>query len=158
MPNLVEYMKIVNGLSPIDVDTAPTTEDYVSMKNYGHCTVILTLGVTGSACTITLKQASDVAATGEKALGFSWVWVNAAVGTDDILVKTAVTSNTFDTSTADGLMYVMEIDAETLDVSGGFDCMRIDVGASTGATIASCVYVLSEPRYAQATPPTAVVD
>ena len=156
---LVEMFKLVTGIAPIVPST--TTPDYVSLKNYQHFTAIITVKnattVTGSA--ITLKQATAVAGTGEKALAFTSMWGNVDTGASDTLVKTAVTSNTFttdDTNSKD-LKYVVEVDASQLDVAGGFDCIRVGTDDATAATL-NVEYLLSNARYAQATPPSAIVD
>jgi len=148
-------------LAPILPSTS--TPDYVSLKHYQHATIILTVDnattVTGSA--ITVKQASAVAGTGEKALSVDWVWLNIDTGSagGDVLVKTAVTSDTFttDATNAKNLIYVLEIDAAELDVANGFDCIRLGTGDATAA-ICSAVYVLSGSRYKSSTPPAAITD
>jgi len=156
---LIDKVKIVNGFSPVDIDAEATTGDYVSMKNYNHCTIILTLGVTGAASSITVQQATSVAGTSAKNLTVTEMYANEAVGTNDTLVTTAVTSNTFDTSTDDGLMYVIEVDAAELDLANGFDCLALACSDPGAETFGSCVYVMSEPRYeAGDAMPTAITD
>ena len=155
---LVESTKIVTGLAPITPSTS--TPDYVSMKNYHHLTIIILADnattVTGSA--ITVKQASDVAATGEKALTMANMWSNIDTGASDTLVKTAVTSDTFttDLTNAKNLMYVIEIDASELDVANSFDCVRCGTGDAI-ASVLSVTYILSR-GYMGATPPAAITD
>jgi hypothetical protein len=155
----VEIEKPVTGLAPITPSTS--TPDYVSMKNAGHLTIYIladnSTSVTGSA--ITLKQATAVAGTSEKALGFSHVWANEDTGAGDTLTKTTVTSDTFTTDDTDNknLLYVIEIDAEDLDTDNGFDCVRVGTGDASG-TVLSVLYVLKELRYKQSTPPAAITD
>lgn len=147
MRQLIQEAHIVQALQPLSVSTV--TPDYVSLKNYQHVTAIISLTCsTGvAACAVTLKQATAVAGTNEKALGFSYVWKNEDIATSDTLVKTAVTSNTF-SSTADvkEKLFVIEVDTDTMDVDGGFDCFRVAL-ADAAATVASVVYVLSQPRF-----------
>ncbi len=156
---LVDSAKVVTGLAPITPSTS--TPDFVSMKNWGHLTAIICVDngntVTGSA--ITLKQDVVVAGSSEKALAFSKVWANVDTGASDALVETAVTSNTFTTNTtnAKNLLYVIEVDAADLDVTNGFDCVRVGTGDAAN-TVLSVVYVLSNPRYADASTTTAITD
>lgn len=156
---LVESTKIVAGLCPITPSTS--TPDYVSMKDYRHFTAIIQVDnattVTGSA--ITLKQATAVAGTSEKALAFTKVWANTDIDASDALVETVVTSNTFTTDATNNknLMYVIEVDASELDMANGFDCIRVGTGNATAAVV-SVTYILSQPRYKGTTPPTAIVD
>lgn len=158
---LVDSAKVVTGLAPVVPSSA--TPDYVSLKDYGHLTAIITVKnattVTGSA--ITLKQATAVAGTGEKALSFTSVWQNidtAAAG-GDALTETAVASDTFTTNATNSkdLLYVIEVDASQLDINNGFDCIRVGTGNAVAATV-SVMYVLSGARYSQATPPAAITD
>jgi len=127
------------------------TEDYVSLKGAKYVTVILQLdnATTVTGTTVTLKQATDVAATGEKALAFSTVYVNADTAASDAFTKTAVTSSTFDTATTDNknLLYVICVDASTLDTANDFDCFRVDVTGGANS-VAAGIYVLSGQRYA----------
>lgn len=148
--NLTDIAKIVQG-SPIIGALATTNGDcdYVSLKNFDRCTIIITVDnattVTGGA--ITLKQASDVAGTGEKALAFDKMFANVDTGAGDTLTETAVTSNTFTTNTTNdkNLMYVIEVKAEDLDVANGFDCLRVDA-LSMASAVGSVLYVLHGAR------------
>lgn len=156
---LVSTTKIVTGLAPILPSTS--TPDYVSLKDASHFTAVILVDnattVTGSA--ITLKQATAVAGTSEKALAFTKMWANTDTGASDALVETAVTSNTFTTDSTNNknLMYVIEVDANELDTNGGFDCIRVGTGDATAA-VTSVTYILSGLRYPQATPPAAITD
>ena len=132
---------------------------YVSLKNYRkiRITVDILNGTTVTGSTITLKQATAVAGTGEKALGFARMLANIDVAAAVAMTETAVTSNTFTTDTTNSklLRYVIDVDADTLDVAGGFDCIRLD---GTGAVnhLACCVtYDLYGARYSGS---SAVVD
>lgn len=147
---LTEQVKPVIGLDPVVPSTS--TPDYVSLKNFERCCVIVLVKnattVTGSA--ITLKQATAVAGTSEKALSFTKVYRNldtAAAG-GDVLAEAAVTSDTFTTLTTNSknAMYVMEVKAEDLDVNNGFDCIRAGTGDATAATI-TVLYLLFGAKF-----------
>ena len=118
------------------------------MKNYQHLTILISLTCsTGvAACAVTLKQDDSVAGSSEKALGFDWVWKNENI-TAETLTKTAVTSDTFSTAVnVAEKLYVIEVDSDSLDVDNGFDCVRVAL-ADAAATVASVVYILSQPRF-----------
>lgn len=156
---LLEQAKIVTGLAPIAPSSS--TPDYVSLKAHPKCTVVLMVDngatVTGSA--ITLKQATAVAGTSEKALAFDKVWANTDTGAGDTLTETTVSSNTFTTDNTDNknLLYIMEVDAADLDVAGGFDCIRAGTGNSTNA-VCSVLYILWPSSFAKGSIATAVTD
>ena len=157
---LIDTVKIVNGISPIDFDGGVTT-DWVSLKNYNHCTVVISLGVVGGAENISLDQATAVDGTATKAYAaFDTIYVNAAVSATDTLVKTDTSGTDLHAhSTANGQMFVIEVDAATLDVANGFDCLNVDVSTPGVATFGSIVFIMSEPRYmAGVGSPTAILD
>lgn len=54
-----------------DFNGAATDSMIVSLKNYGHATVIINAGESATAAAITLRQAQDTAGTGDKALAFT---------------------------------------------------------------------------------------
>lgn len=156
---LVETTKIVQGLAPITPSTS--TPDYVSMKDASKLTIIIDVDngstVTGSA--ITLKQATAVAGTSEKALAFTKMWANEDTGSSDTLVETDVTANTFttDDTNAKNLQYVIEVDAAELDTDNGFDCVRLGTGDGANMVLGA-TYILHGLRYPQDTPPAAITD
>lgn len=135
--------------------------DYVSLKGYAGCLVKIFVDnattVTGGA--ITLKQATAVAGTSEKALAFDTMWANTDVAAGDTLTETAVTSNTFTTSTTDNknLMYVIDVKADDLDVANGFDCLRVDSLLMANA-VGVVVYELYGARYAGTADISAITD
>jgi len=153
---LLDSDKVVMGCPPAALATTAGDGDYISLKNFDRVAFLIAVDnattVTGGA--VTLKQATLVDGTGEKALAFTKMWANEDAAASDTLVETAVTSNTFTTDTTDAknLIYVIEIQAADLDVSNGFDCVRIDV-ASMANAVGSVLYLLRSSRYA---PPLAI--
>jgi hypothetical protein len=156
---LIDKAKVVVGLAPITPSTS--TPDTVCLKGFQKLTAIIVCDnaatVTGSA--ITLKQASVVANTDEKALAFDKVWANADVAASDTLVETAVTSNTFTTANTDNknLLYVIEVDADDLDADNAFDCVRVGT-ANAVNTVVSVTYILHGQKYGSAIADTAITD
>lgn len=147
---LAKEAKIVLANVPVDINNLAVTGDYVSMKGYGHLTIILQFGANGTGVALTLKQATDVtnSASDEKALSFTKIYANVGLATTD-LTETAVTSDTITLGNDPNNLYVIEIDARSLDVPNGFDCVRFNYASGAGTTILSVLYILSEPRYDQ---------
>lgn len=156
---MVEKTKLVQGLAPITPSTS--TPDYVTLKNADRITIYIQCDnattVTGSA--ITLKQATAVAGTGEKALSFDVMWANEDTGASDTLVETAVTSDTFTTDATDNknLLYVIEVAASDLDIANGFDCIRAGTGDATAQDVA-VLYQLHDLRYKDALDSSQIAD
>lgn len=156
---LNEQCKIVVGLAPV----APSTSvpRYVSLKGYDRCTILVSVKngstVTGSA--ITVKQASAVANTGEKALAFTTAKRNLDPANTDTLSNFTVSSNTFTTDSTNSLqgLYVINVQETDLDIANSFDCIRLGTGDSTNATV-SAIYILYPAKFGGATPMTAITD
>lgn len=158
---LIDDFKVVVGCPPAALTSTAGDGDYVSLKQFDHLTIILSVdnATTVTGGTITLKQATAVAGTGEKALAFTKMWANTDVAAGDTLTETAVTSNTFTTSTTDNknLLYVMEVNADDLDVDNSFDCVRIDSTGMANA-VGSVTYILGGCSFSPALAISAITD
>lgn len=140
---LTEFAKVVTAIDSVVPST--TTPDYVSMKNFARCAIIIKVKnattVTGSA--ITVKQAKTVAGGSEKALSFTRMLANIDTSAADAMTETAVVSDTFttDSTNSKNLLYILDIDEHDLDINNGFDCLRLGTGDATAATV-SATYIL----------------
>lgn len=160
MQDFVSNNLEVLGTAGANYTGSATTSDVISLKNYHRVAIkIYTYDWAGGTAAVTLKQATDVAATGAKALSFSYQYTNVS-GSDDRLTQTAVTSNTFNLSAANKT-HIIEIMGEDLDRANGFDCIRVDI-ASPGANndFYSVHFTCYEPRYGStaASLPSAIID
>ena len=98
--------------------------------------------MTGSA--ITLKQATAVAGTSEKALAFTGMWANTDVAAaPNTQTATAVASSTFTTNATNSKesLYIIEVDADTLDQANAFHAFQVVAGNATAATL-DIIYIL----------------
>lgn len=165
--NVAEEMQIVPAWNPVNIGTAANPGDWVSLKNYRHCTVMFVQGPGTAAepATITLSQATAVAGTGTKALLVSAYWVKkaatdlTAVGTFTKVTQTPATTVILGVGAEGDKAHVVliEINAEDLDSDGGFDCVQASVAdVGTGPTIAAMFYLLSGGRYSP--PLSAIID
>lgn len=156
--HLTEQFKIVEGASPA-TDAAGRTADYISLKDALRVFVVCHI-TQGNAATVALNlyQATAVAGTSEKALEKPVpIWANLDAAASDALARQ---TDDVDFTTDDGVKHkivVFQVDADKLDVSGGFDCLTVKTGASNVANITQVMYYV-ESRYPQATPPSAIVD
>lgn len=158
---LIDFTKPVMGCAPAALTSTAGDGDYVSMKNHRRLTIVLAVlnATTVTGGTITLKQATSVAGGSEKALSFSKAWRDIDTDAGDTLAEFAVVSDTFVTDTTNNkkLLYIMEVDAQTLDIDNGFDCVRVD---STGmANAVGCaMYFLHGSRYLPSIAQAAITD
>ena len=170
-----ENCKIVNAIPAVDGNDTAITSDIISMKNYKHCTFVLTFGVvnaSSSAVTGTGSESNLIAYKGEDvttcATAFACHYRAEVTDSGDTLealttlATTGVsmgTGNTLDV-TSDDATIVVEIDAEDLapTPANPYDTVKIGFRFSAHSVLLSCVAVLSEPRYAQASPPTSITN
>ena len=156
---LLEQVQIVEGFPTVDLQTGANDGDYVSLKDYKHVAVVFTSGV-GTASddpTLTIQQASDNAGTGVKDLDFTVIMVKQAAtslaSTGQWTKTTQAAANTYTSTTAaeQSLIWVVEFDADELDVDNDFDHIRATVAdIGSNAQPGSLMYILSEPRFPRA--------
>lgn len=167
MTRLVENAQIAAAILPVNLATAVNNGDWVSLKNYGHVAIVVIKdgGTAAEDPSFTVRQATDVAGTGAKALNFTRVDKKQAADVQTVAQFTKVTqaaSNTYagdGTSAEDEMIVVIEFDADELDTENGFDCVQLqipDVGAA--AQLAAAIYILTEPRYGQEPALGAIAD
>lgn len=147
------YFVQASAIGALTTTVGDTT--YVSMKNYARCSIVIdvTNATTVTGGTVTLKQATAVAGTGEQELAFTRMLANIDVGAGQAMTETAVTSNTFVTNTTNSkrLRYIIDVAASDLDVADGYDCLRVDVTGMASAT-GQVSYILYGARYSGASP------
>lgn len=151
--NVAEQGHVVNILPPVDINGSAQTSDYFSLGSYGHCDIILTLGVTGAASTVTIEESDDNAGSNTTAIAFNYYSEATAAG-DTLSTRTAATASGFATSTNNSITYVISIDADEL--SDGSPYLVLKMSDPSAATVAGAVAVLSGSRYAEETTPTAI--
>lgn len=142
--NIAEMCHVVNILPPADADTVATPEVF-SMKTYQHASIILQLGVTGAAATITVEACDNFTPSNVSAIAFAVYKEETAAG-DTLGDRVEVTSAGFATSTNDNVMYVIEVDAAALPE--GYPNLQVKVSDPGAATFASAIAILSGGRYA----------
>lgn len=154
--DLAEQVQIVSGFLPVDLSGGANNGDWVSMKGYERCSIILFkgAGTAGDDPTLTLQQATDVAGTGAKDLvAIDRVYVKqdtvlTAIANFTKTTQTAATDYTDATSAEDAAIWVVDILAEDLDVDGGFDCIQASVAdVGINAQLGACLYLLWPARY-----------
>jgi hypothetical protein len=158
MPHtFIERWKPIWGTEIKNWTGAATVGDYVSLKNYGSCTIIIITGAWAAGTSaITLEQATAVAGTATKELAFTdYSDDETATG---VQAKKTATSNTFNLTAANKI-YIIEVTSAMLDVAGGFDCITVK-GASPGANadLYGVMYVMQGSRYQGSAQPSAILD
>lgn len=155
---LIESFKPVWACEPKSYSGTANTIKYASLKLYDRIMILIQTGAwAAGTAAVTLKQATEVAGTTNKALAFTTMWVNTA-GAPDTFTKTTVTSNTFNLDTAN-LLYIIEVVASDLDVDNAYDCIGVNIATpGANADFYGVTYLLGNARYPQATLPSALAD
>ncbi len=167
MPLMVEEGQIVSGFLPVNLSTAANTGDYISMKAYHHLAVVFFKGAAGSSGqdpTLTIVQATTVGGAGAKALNFTTIYtkeatVLTATGSFTKVTQSAGNTYTSLTSSEKAALWIVEFDGEDLDRDNDFDCVMASVADTGSWEQPGCVlYLLTDTRYGQAAPPSAIID
>jgi hypothetical protein len=163
--HILEFLNPSIGFGPVNMATGANSGDYIDLKEYEGCLVLFVKGVgtAGEDPTITLLQATDVAAGTTKALNFTRVDKKQATALTSVGTFTTVTqaaANTYTNDTLGELQAIIAIDvkAENLDVDGGYTCLHASVAdVGTTSQLGIVVMIPYGPKYAKATLDSAIV-
>ena len=162
--DFAEQVQIVAGFVPVDMQAAANNGDWVSLKNYERVTVLFfkAAGTANDDPVLTLREATDVAATGVQNLAkISRVYTKtgtlSSVGTFTVVNQTAAATFTDATHAEVQAIYAFDVKAE--DLSEGYDCIQCNVADVGGAAQLGCLlYLLWPARYGKIDLPSAIVD
>ncbi len=152
--NVAEQGHVVNIIAPVDINGGVVNSDVFSLGKYARCQIIVTLGVTGAASTVTVEECDDFVPTATTAIAFARYSEETAAG-DTLSTRTAIAAAGFATSTNNSILYVIDIVASEL--TDGRPNLRIVLSDPAAATLASAIAILSGSRYQQEQTPTAIV-
>ncbi len=144
---------VVNILPPVDITGGVTTSVVFSLEDYGHADIIITMGVTGAASTVTVEECDNFTPTTHTEIAFDVYKEETAAG-DTLGAKVACTVAGFATSLNNSIMYVIPIDDTQL--TEGYPNVRISLSNPGVSTLASAVAILSGARYASDQSPTVI--
>jgi hypothetical protein len=164
-PNFMENVKIVPGLNA-QAGNGAGAADRVCLKDYEGC-AILVIQLQGAADSenITFHKATAASAGTEdtsNAIPNWWKLEDVTIGTtaDTWTKGTAVAAGAYiaTSATASGISYyLIDIKAEELpDSTADYDFVEFNtIGAGSGSNYIDAIYLLYNPRYAQADLPSA---
>lgn len=136
---------IVNVLPPINI-SGGKVGDRFHMKKHSHATIIVQIGVSGSAPTAILVKECDAASAGTaNAIGFDYYAETTDAG-DTLGAKATASASGITPSANNNIFYVIELDHR--DLSDGYPWVEVSITCASGnSVIASIVAVLSGSRY-----------
>ncbi len=154
--SLPTRFKIVTAFAPKTTNAALTSQ-VVTLKNAIKAWLILNFtNAVGFASVPTIKQATDIAAGTNAAGPTCRIWANEDVAaTDTLVAQTAGASYTMAADVKNKLV-IFEIDPATL--TDTYDCVYCTIATSAQATDFVSGEWFIQTNFAQATPPTAILD
>lgn len=151
----MENGKIVTVLQPQSVSNSAKETLYVSLRHWKKVAFVIQVGANAGTganhIAVTVKQASDSAGTGVKAVSFDRHYTQAVTQSVDAPTVVATSSDTFNivAGTAN-TMYIVEIQDTQLDIANGFQWVKLSLGASgeAQAILIGVLAVLYDGDYA----------
>lgn len=134
--------------------------DYICTKNF-HKVWFIIQHYSGGGDTdlvLSLTEATDVAAGTTSAVTATfpiWSDTNAGTASDTLVKQTDAASYTIDTGA--GTDYLVVIEWDPCKHTEGYDCLTVSDSGGNASNYVS-IMAVGQPRYQQATPPTAITD
>ena len=158
---LAEQTKIVPLIASADCGGSTKDSDSFSMENYGHATILVVLGaLTGDSYLIVYEGAAVGEKTTEKIFNYRWTSaeIEAAADADKLVAETAiaVAATGLKLTAVSYLNHMLVIEIDDSELTDGYPWITLYLSNVTALNI-SAVAILSQPRYAQNVPPTAIV-
>ncbi|WP_439891597.1 hypothetical protein ACS7SF_02860 [Ralstonia sp. 25C] len=128
-----EQVALLAVISPSSQATGAATSGWISAANFQKFLALIQTGVLGTAATVDAKfqQATDSSGTGAK----------------DI---TGAAISQIEKASGDNVQAELNLDAQQLDVSGGFSYVQLSVTVGAAASLTSAAVLGFVPRFAPA--------
>jgi len=145
---IAEGGHVVNAMAPIDI-TGGVFSDVWSMAHYDHCTIIVAIGVSAAAFTkIIVNACDDFTPSTRVPIAYGLYGEETAAG-DTLGAREEVAATGKTPAAADGIFYVIEIDADQLP--DGSPNLEVSLTNGANSVIASVLAILSGSRYGDRT-------
>jgi hypothetical protein len=150
---LAEEGHVVQAVAPVDI-TGGVTGQAFSMKNHQHASILVLVGVSAAAFTKLIVNACTAAdGSNPTAIPFNIYKQETAGASHDVLgLRTAVSAAGYTPSAADGIFYVIELDANELP--DGSPYVQVQMTNGTNSVIGAVAAMLSGSRFAETQSPT----
>ena len=159
---LAEQTKIVPLIAPADHNAAGKDSDSFSMENYGHATILIILGALTGNSDLIFHEGKTVGAK-TTPINFSYRWTSAAIeaaaDADKLAaeIKTTVAATGLELTGASYLNHMLVVEIDDSELTDLYPWITFNIDADATTLFVSAVAILSQPRYAQNVPPTAIV-
>lgn len=153
---------IVNGIIPkADAFATAGTTDYISLANYGKITFVIHTGnaTSGTADGVVTVLASAVAAgSSTTAVPFKYRVIASSTTVDQPAALATATASGFSMTAGDNYIYTVEVTADDVEAAAAgkyFVACKI-TEVTNDPVDASVLCILSDPRYPQSIPVSAI--
>lgn len=156
-----DHHVVVGAVPKADRFDTSLTSDFVSLANYGRITFIISTGnATGGTANgvVTLQASASAAGSSLTALAFKYRVQASSTTVDTWGALTDAAAAGFSMTAGDDYQYICEVTADSVEAQAAgklFVACRV-TESSNDPIDAGIVAVLSEPRYPQAVPITAI--
>lgn len=155
MKNIIKFVK---GLDPVaDAFAGTVYSDVINMKDHKMCTFLVYCGVATGATkngVLTVQACDDTTPSNTSAIPFRY---QAITSGDTPGAITAATTTGFAMTAGSSQLYAIYVNASDL-ASSGYGYVRLkQVEDSNDPVVAAVVAILSEGKYEQEVPNTAIV-
>lgn len=151
---------IVNALYPVaSVFTGGVTSDWICLRDYRRATFVIMYGVgTTGTETFTLNAATSSAGAGSVAIPFRYRVCASSVTVDTWGTPVNAASAGFTSVAGSNQIMILEVCAEDVSaaLAGANFVSLSSVEVSAVAILGGAICILSEPRYPQPVPLTAI--
>ena len=163
---------IVRGWLEANITGAGAVSDIVSLKNYNHVAVLLNFGATDASANVDIvfEACDDVSASHTAAISTLTFRTSAATTSSDVFgAATTVTDSKLDyvaggdivPNECDNKLVLIEFDAADIRAASStyeMSCLRVTFPNPSQNCTVGCLFILSEPRHAAASLPSAIID
>lgn len=151
---------IVAGIYPVaDAFHTAVTTDYICLRDYRRISFLIITGVgTTGTQVITINAATSAAGAGATTMAYRYKVCASSTTVDTWGASTNVAATGFTTTAGSNYMYLVEVlveEAQAALAGANFVSMTLTEGVSA-AVVGSVIAILSEPRYPQPVPLTAI--
>ena len=162
MRALGRLFDVIPSIIPVDLDTGTNAGDYISLKNAHGISYVLfkAAGTAAQDPVLTFRQATTAAGGSVKDLAVITTHYQkqaatalTGTGTWSKVTQSASATLTLDGTSAEQVgLYVIEIEADQLDVDNGFDWIICNVADVGGATQLGCMLAILHSLGVEAAP------
>jgi hypothetical protein len=154
MAELIGNIHIVPLIHPVDTTTAAPTTDIFSMQKFNHACIILQTGTNSKGFAITVENCTTAAGGSNDAMSEFYYREMATTDTWGALTASGGTLTVADGD--DQHVFAIEIDADELTAADHYFVKLTCAAPASGNNYVSAIVILSEPRYMQDIPVTAI--